>query len=101
MLIGSDQREAVKPPALATKPVETAKLYNAAYLIRPDGSTAAVYRKIHLVPFGEYVPFSHLLFFVGRRSKRAPTSRPVPAARWCRSTGTWAAPPTATWGSLP
>src|SRR5260370_39755507 len=65
MLIGSDQREAVKPPALATKPVETAKLYNAAYLIRPDGSTAAVYRKIHLVPFGEYVPFSHLLFFVG------------------------------------
>jgi apolipoprotein N-acyltransferase len=64
ILIGSDQLEPVKPVP-AAKPVEGAKLYNAAYLIRPDGSTAAVYRKIHLVPFGEYVPFSRVLFFVG------------------------------------
>ena len=34
-------------------PVEA---FNAAALIRPDGIVAGIYRKIHLVPFGEYVP---------------------------------------------
>lgn len=31
--------------------------YNAAILLGPSGNAAQIYRKIHLVPFGEFVPF--------------------------------------------
>jgi apolipoprotein N-acyltransferase len=37
--------------------------YNAAFQLGPDGRTDAVYRKIHLVPFGEFVPMSEWLTF--------------------------------------
>jgi apolipoprotein N-acyltransferase len=59
LLIGSDQRR-IRPGAAP----EDFDLYNAAFLVLPDGSTGGVYRKMHLVPFGEYVPLQKLLYFV-------------------------------------
>jgi apolipoprotein N-acyltransferase len=45
--------------------------YNSAFLVRRDGSVAAIYQKMHLVPFGEFVPLRQLLFFVGPLVERA------------------------------
>ncbi len=39
------------------------RYYNAAFLVRADGTTGGVYRKMRLVPFGEYVPLKTLFFF--------------------------------------
>jgi apolipoprotein N-acyltransferase len=40
------------------------RIYNSAEVVEQDGQFAGRYDKIHLVPFGEYVPFRKLLFFV-------------------------------------
>jgi len=41
---------------------------NSAFLVRPGGESAPSYRKIHLVPYGEYVPLGRLMPFVRRFS---------------------------------
>jgi apolipoprotein N-acyltransferase len=40
------------------------RLLNSAFLLGPDGGTLGRSDKIHLVPFGEYVPLARLLPFV-------------------------------------
>jgi apolipoprotein N-acyltransferase len=68
MLFGSDQ--VIRSPKT--------ELYNAAFLVTPDGRTAAVYRKVHLVPFGEFFPLQRWISFVAPLVQRfAPFSAGV------------------------
>ncbi len=44
--------------------------YNSGFIIGPDGNQVGRYDKIHLVPFGEYIPFQNLLTFAHKLTGR-------------------------------
>lgn len=47
-------------------PLADAGYANGAVLLDKNGNITYIYDKIHLVPFGEYVPLKRLLFFVNK-----------------------------------
>jgi apolipoprotein N-acyltransferase len=48
----------------------TSRDFNSAMIFGPDGSRQGRYDKIHLVPFGEYIPFKNLLVFARKLTGR-------------------------------
>jgi apolipoprotein N-acyltransferase len=45
------------------------QIFNSAALVNPSGDWTARYDKVHLVPFGEYLPFPKLFAFAGGLTK--------------------------------
>lgn len=55
----------VRPADTSPAPHGPIRAYNSVYVINHDGTILSVYDKVHLVPFGEYLPFQALLEKLG------------------------------------
>lgn len=79
MALAKDCRCSILFNDLTEEPGE--RIYNSARVVTPDGLAGETYRKVHLVPFGEYVPLPKLFFFARRVSSEigefTPAASPV------------------------
>jgi len=65
----------------------SSQIFNSAGLVSPQGEWTARYDKVHLVPFGEYLPFPQVFGFAGGLTKEVgefqhgTSRRPLDAGR--------------------
>jgi len=71
---------AVRAPDLSPA-VRPTKAYNSIYVVNHDGDILSIYDKLHLVPFGEYLPFQSALEKLGLQQLTKVQGGFIPGAR--------------------